>query len=67
MDEDRKKNAELFEKAFYENRETELRIHQNMPENTLQVPEGVDAELLAKVLANPEMTALLASLAKTMK
>ena len=31
------------------------------------VPEGVDAELLAKVLSNPEMAALLASLAKTMK
>ena len=30
-------------------------------------PEGVDAELLAKVLANPEMAALLTSLAKTMK
>lgn len=27
----------------------------------------VDAELLAKVLSNPEMAALLASLAKTMK
>ena len=31
------------------------------------LPEGVDAELLAKVLNNPEMAALLASLAKTMK
>lgn len=67
LDDDRKKNAELFEKAFYENKETHPQIHQNMPENTLQVPEGVDAELLAKVLTNPEMTALLASLAKTMK
>ena len=28
---------------------------------------GVDPELLAKVLANPEMRALLNSLAKTMK
>ena len=34
---------------------------------TVDVPEDVDAELLAKVLANPEMKALLASLAKTMK
>ncbi|MCU6686048.1 hypothetical protein OCV99_05665 [Dorea acetigenes] len=31
------------------------------------VPDGVDAELLAKVLNNPEMVALLTSLAKTMK
>jgi len=30
------------------------------------VPEGVTAELLEKVLANPEMTALLSSLASTM-
>ena len=35
--------------------------------NTVAVPEGVDAELLAKVLSNPEMAALLASLAKTIK
>ena len=32
--------------------------------NTVAVPEGVDAELLMKVLRNPEMTALLTSLAK---
>ena len=31
------------------------------------VLDDVDAELLAKVLANPEMKALLASLAKAMK
>ncbi len=35
--------------------------------NTISVPEGVDAELLKKVLANPEMATLLTSLAKTMK
>ena len=31
------------------------------------IPEGVDPELLMKVLGNPEMEALLTSLAKTMK
>ena len=31
------------------------------------VMDGVDAELLMKVLGNPEMAALLTSLAKTMK
>ena len=31
---------------------------------SLEIPEGVDMEVLAKVLENPEMTALLASLAK---
>lgn len=33
----------------------------------IEVPDGVDAELLMKVLANPEMAALFNSLAKTMK
>ena len=42
-------------------------MHPNKAENTVAVPEGVDAELLAKVLNHPEMAALLASLAKTMK
>lgn len=32
--------------------------------NTIAVPDGVDAELLMKVLGNPEMAALLTSLAK---
>ena len=32
---------------------------------TVAVPEGVDPELLVKVLGNPEMAALLTSLAKT--
>ena len=34
---------------------------------TVDVQDDVDAELLAKVLSNPEMKALLASLAKAMK
>ena len=36
-------------------------------ENKITIPEGVDSELLMKVLGNPEMAALLTSLAKTMK
>ena len=36
-------------------------------ENNNTVADEVDPELLAKVLANPEMRALLNSLAKTMK
>ncbi|MFX3858118.1 site-specific integrase, partial [Streptococcus suis] len=67
LDDDRRKNAELFEKAFYEKKELEPDIHQKMPENTMQVPEGVDPELLGKVLAVPEMTALLAAMASKMK
>ena len=36
-------------------------------ENNNTVADEVDPELLAKVLENPEMRALLNSLAKTMK
>ncbi|MDY2613823.1 MAG: site-specific integrase [Lachnospiraceae bacterium] len=67
LDDDRKKNAELFEEAFYEKKNLDPQMHPNTAENTVTVPEGVDAELLAKVLNNPEMAALLTSLAKTMK
>lgn len=55
--EDRKKNAELFEDAFYKKNNLEPNM----------VSEEVDMELLMKALANPEMRALLNSLAKTMK
>jgi len=68
IDEDRRKNAEMMENAFY-NRE-KLNPQMKGAEgkaNTIAVPDGVDAELLMKVLGNPEMTALLTSLAKTMK
>lgn len=67
LDDDRKKNAELFEEAFYEKKNLDPQMHPNTAENTVAVPEGIDPELLAKVLSNPEMAALLASLAKTMK
>lgn len=39
----------------------------DISEEAIAVPNGVDAELLIKVLGNPEMAALLTSLAKTMK
>ena len=68
IDEDRRKNAEMFEDAFYGKKELNPSLRKSdSGENIMSVPEGVDAELLAKVLANPEMTALLTSLAKTMK
>ena len=35
--------------------------------NVMEVPEGVDQELLMKVLGNPEMAALLSALAKSME
>ena len=70
IDEDRKKNAELFEEAFYGKKNLNPSINASAPathSKTIDVPEGVDAELLAKVLGNPEMAALLTSLAKAMK
>ena len=68
LDEDRRKNAELMENAFYnkENLNPQMKA-QDEGSSTITVPDGVDAELLMKVLGNPEMTALLTSLAKTMK
>ena len=66
LDEDRRKNAELMERAFYnkENLDPQMREKEE-DKSMVSVPEGVDAELLMKVLANPEMAKLLASLAKT--
>ena len=68
IDEDRRKNAELMENAFYnkENLNPEMRS-QTENNSAVGLPEGVDADLLMKVLTNPEMAALLTSLAKTMK
>lgn len=42
-------------------------IQNNNNNNMISVPEGVDADMLMKVLGNPEMAALLTSLAKSMK
>ena len=68
LDEDRRKNAELMENAFYnkENLNPQMK-NQDKGGSTITVPDGVDAELLMKVLGNPEMAVLLTSLAKTMK
>ena len=74
IDEDRRRNAELFEEAFYGKKNLDPQINGGVNvvnsatsgKTTLEVPEGVNAELLAKVLANPEMAALLSSLASAM-
>ena len=67
IDEDRRRNAELFEEAFYGKKNLDPKMHDETATQTVDVLDDVDAELLAKVLANPEMKALLASLAKAMK
>ena len=68
IDEDRRKNAELMENAFYnkENLNPEMR-DQTESSSAVELHEGVDADLLMKVLTNPEMAALLTAVAKTMK
>ena len=68
IDEDRRKNAEMMENAFYNKENLNPQMRDDKGESRkIEVPEEVDAELLMKVLANPEMAALLNSLAKTMK
>ena len=69
LDEDRKKNAQMMERAFYNKENLNPDMHGQagaVPNNSISVPGGIDAELLAKVLENPEMIALFTSLAKTM-
>ena len=61
------KNAELFEEAFYEKKNLDPQMHVQQENNNATVADEVDPELLAKVLVNSEMRALLNSLAKTMK
>ena len=68
IDEDRRKNAEMMENAFYNKENLNPKMKEDKGDSRkIEVPDGVDAELLMKVLANPEMSALLTSLAKTMK
>ena len=58
---------ELLKKAFYEKKNLNPQMHVQQENNNATVADEIDPELLAKVLANPEMRALLNSLAKTMK
>lgn len=67
LDDDRKKNAELFEDAFYGKKETDPQMDRKKPENTLKVPEGVDAELIAKMLSNPDVVNLITAIMKSGK
>ena len=64
LDEDRRKNATIFENTFYKEKDPNPQMSDCSEGKTVTVPEGVDAELLIKVLGNPEMQALLVALAK---
>lgn len=65
LDEDRKKNAQLIKDAFYkkENLNPDMK-RPDTGKKKIEVPDGIDAEALMKVLNNPEMAAMLAGLAK---
>ncbi len=67
LDDDRKNNAALFEQAFYSGKALEsIEATAETKTDNKPVPSGVDPELLAKILSNPEMAALLTSLAKSL-
>ena len=67
IDEDRRRNAALFEEAFYGKKNLDPQMRPADKSEAEEWPDDVDAELIAKVLANPEMKALLMSLAKTVR
>ena len=48
IDEDRRRNAELFEEAFYGKKNLDPKMHDETATQTVDVLDDVDAELLAK-------------------
>lgn len=71
LDDDRKNNAAMFEKAFYrgkgvDNIATPAETAVEIATDVKAAPSVVDPELLAKVLSNPEMAALLTILSKSL-
>lgn len=53
--------------AFYGRENMNPQMKNQLPNgNTVTIPDGVDPELLAKILTNPDTVALLSILAKTM-
>ena len=65
IDDDRRVNAERLEAAFYSGRQTADTVKAPEPVVQESSSEG-DKELLLKLLANPEMAALLKTLAKSL-
>ena len=53
--------------AFYNKGNLDPNMKAVAKENTVELPTTVDTELLAKVLSNPEMAALISALAKGME
>lgn len=68
LDENRRQNAQLLERAFYQGSGAEVTStdQKDMSSATEQAAtSGIDAELLMKVLSNPEMVKVLQMLSKT--
>ena len=57
LDDDRMQNAQLFEEAFYSGKNADKHG---------SIPDSADAEMLMKLLQNPEMAALIKALAKNL-
>ena len=64
IDDDRRKNAEKFEEAFYKDKNANPDMNKNNVENVMKLPEGLDSETLLKVLADPEMAKIIKEAAK---
>ena len=70
IDEDCRKNAQLFEEAFYKRKNLNPNaygIHAQEPVSKVTVPDNIDPVLLQKVLSNPEMAVLVNALAASME
>lgn len=69
LDDDRRANAALIEEAFYRGKNLvpgEGNAGQEKGASTEQQQSALDPELLAKILSNPEMAALINALAKNL-
>lgn len=67
IDDDRRKNAEKFEEAFYKDKNANPDMNKNDVENVMKLPEGLDSETLLKILADPEMAKIIKEAAKKIK
>ena len=67
IDDDRRLNAQRFEETFYSGRSNIEAAANSAEEDSPAVPkQETDQEALIRILKNPEMTALLKTLAKSL-
>ena len=62
LDDDRRVNAQLFEDAFYKGKGADPGVKST--ETDIDAADGVDADLISKLLSNPETVQLLKALTK---